>query len=111
MPVAQITTDAREVGQFDEQYEALVTELRRQGFVVTRSHGRELAAHGDEGFETTIHLLEQGVAAAELADEVADIRRAALRCLHGTPEEGARRLLVYGPQGQHLLELTIPTDT
>jgi hypothetical protein len=51
-----------------------------------------------------------GTACAALADEVAEIRHAALRCLHGTPPGRARRLLVYRPQGQHLLELTIPAD-
>ena len=110
MPLAQITTDVREAGRFDEQYDTFIVELRRQGFVVTKAHGREQHGRSDENMETTIHLLEQGVAAAELADEVSEIRDAALRCLHGTPPGRLRRLLVYGPQGQHLLELSIPTD-
>jgi hypothetical protein len=110
MPVAQITTDVREAGRFAEQYDTLIAELRRQGFVVTRARAREQHGRAEENMETTIHLLEQGVAAAELADEVSDIRRAALRCLHGTPPGSARRLVVYGPQGQHLLDLSIPTD-
>lgn len=110
MPVAQITTDVREVGRYDEQYDTFVGDLRRHGFVVTKAHGREQQGRNEESMETTIHLLEGGVAAAELADEVAEIRHAALRCLHGTPPGRARRLLVYGPQGQHLLELSIPTD-
>lgn len=110
MPVAQITTDVREVGSYDEQYDLFVTDLRRRGFVVTRAHGREQLGRADETMETTIHLLERGVSGAELSDEVAEIRAAALRYLHGTPAGLARRLLVYGPQGQHLLELTIPAD-
>ena len=110
MPVAQITTDVREVGRYDEQYDTLVGDLRRHGFVVTKAHGREQLGRADEGMETTIHLLERGVSGAELADEVAEIRHAALRCLHGTPAGLVRRLLVYGPQGEHLLELGIPAD-
>lgn len=110
MPLVQITTDVREAGRFDEQYDTFIVELRRQGFVVSKAHGREQHGRSDENMETTIHLLEQGVAAAELADEVSEIRDAALRCLHGTPPGRVRRLLVYGPQGQHLLELSIPTD-
>ena len=110
MPVAQITTDAREAGRFDEQYDAFISELRRQGFVVAKAHGREQHGRAHESMETTIHLFEQGVAGAELADEVSEIRHAALRCLHGTLPGRARRLLVYGPQGQRLLELNIPTD-
>jgi hypothetical protein len=110
MPVAQITTDARETGRFDDQYTMLAIDLRRHGFVVTRAHSREQLGRAEESMETTIHLLGVGEAGAELADEVAEIRHAALRCLHGTPPGRARRLLVYGPQGQHLLELTIPAD-
>jgi hypothetical protein len=110
MPVAQITTDVREVGRYDEQYDTFAGDLRRHGFVVTRAHGREQQGRTDESIETTIHLLERGVSGAELADEVAEIRHAALRCLHGTPPGQARRLLVYGPRGEHLLELGIPAD-
>src|SRR5437868_338311 len=110
MPVARITTDVRETGLFDEQYDMLAVDLRRHGFVVTKSHGREQHGRADESMETTIHLLGAGVEGAELADDVAEIRHAALRCLHGTPPGRTRCLLVYGPQGQHLLELPIPAE-
>ncbi len=108
MPVAQITTDSREAGAYDEQYSVLVEDLRRHGFVVTRARGRPQQGRPEESTETTIQLIEFGVEAAELADEVAEIRHAALRCLHGAPPGCERRLLVYGPHGQHLLELSIP---
>lgn len=108
MPIAQITTDSREAGDYDEQYSVLVNDLRRNGFVVTKVRGRPQQGRADESRETTIQLIEDGVEAAELADEVVEIRHAALRCLHGAPPGCARRLLVYGPHGQHLLELSIP---
>lgn len=78
--------------------------------MVTRVTGRDPRGWAAETTETTIHLLEQGIAGAELADEVSEIRHAALRCLRGTPPDVARRLVVLGPQGQHLLELSISDE-
>jgi hypothetical protein len=109
MPVAQITVDVREAGRFDDQYDRFATELRRHGFVVSKSTGREHDWVVDST-ETTIHLMAPGADPAQLADEVSDIRHAALRTLHGTPPDVSRRVIVYGPQGQQLLELSILPD-
>jgi hypothetical protein len=110
MPVAQITVDIREAGEFDEQYDRLAKELRRHGFVVSTSTSREHDWPSDTT-ETTIHLIAPGADPAEISDEVSDIRRAALSCLQGTQPHLSRRLLVFGPQGQQLLELSIPPST
>lgn len=107
MPVAQITVDIREAGRFDDQYERLAKELRRHGFVVSTATSREHDWPTDTT-ETTIHLIQPVADPAELSDGVLDIRRAALGCLHGTQPHLARRLLVFGPYGQQLLELSIP---
>jgi hypothetical protein len=110
MAVAQITVDIREAGRFDDQYERFATELRRRGFVVSSSTSREHDWPTDTT-ETTVHVIAPGADAAELSDNVADIRRSALACLSGTQPHLSRRLLVFGPQGQQLLELSIPGDS
>jgi hypothetical protein len=106
MPVAQITVDIREAGRFDDQYDRLAKELRRHGFVVSTATSREHDWPTDTT-ETTIHLIAPGADPAEISDEVSDIRHAALACLSGTQAHLARRLLVFGPYGQQLLELSI----
>ena len=110
MPTIQITFDAREAGAFEQQHDAFTRELRHYGLVVTEATGREHHGHAGERTETVIQLLEAGSTPAEFADTSADIRRAAQHDLHGTLPGLARCIIVYGPQGQHLLELTI-TDT
>jgi hypothetical protein len=107
MTTVEITFDAKERGSFDQQHDAFVRELQKQGLVVSKAIRREDATRVQQGSETTIHLLEDGLT---LQDAVTDIRRAASKCLHITLPNLARHLIVYGPQGQHLLELDIAPD-
>jgi hypothetical protein len=107
MTTLQITFDQRELGAFEQQHDKFIRQLRKQGHIVTKATGHEPRGQAGEASETSIHLLEPGIM---LADTVVEIRRAAQQCLHGTLPALPRHLLVYGPQGQHLLELTIPQD-
>lgn len=102
--VVEITFDATESGSFDQQHDAFVRELRKQGLVVSAAVRHEDATHHEQVSETTIHLFGDEMT---LHDTVADIRRAAGKHLHDTLPNASRHVTVYGPLGQHVLELEI----
>ena len=79
--VVEITFDATESGSFDQQHDAFVRELRKQGLVVSAAVRHEDATHHEQVSETTIHLFGDEMT---LHDTVADIRRAAGKHLHDT---------------------------
>ena len=109
MPTVQITFDARETESFEQQHDAFVRALRSRGLAVSRAIGHDPGSQRRETSEITVHLLDRDPDIA-LLDAVADIRSAAVSCLHDARPNLGRRLVVYGPQGQHLLELDIAPD-